>query len=51
MNVLKNILGNKNDSLKKEDDLMKDLSQDIKEDNKSIDLKQKKCRFKLIIII
>ncbi len=36
-----NILGNKNDSLKKEDDLMKDLSQDIKEDNKSIDLKQK----------
>ena len=38
---IKNILGNKNDSLKKEDDLMKDLSQDIKEDNKSIDLKQK----------
>ena len=38
---IKNSLGNKNDSLKKEDDLMKDLSQDIKEDNKSIDLKQK----------
>ena len=39
--IIKNNLGNKNDSVKKEDDLMKDLSQDIKEDNKSIDLKQK----------